>query len=117
MLTIPPWRLTKHPIAASRIAVVAGAAELRMAAARSSTDALGAAEAAESHHRQDHDCSLEQIDQVDRDITEELDHRSPVRQRPEEERGQQYAEGVLRPSRATAMPRKAVAGKKRSMNR
>src|SRR5215218_2364283 len=84
-----------------------------MAAARSSTDTLGgAAEAAELHYRQDHDCSLEQIDQVDRDVTEELDHRSPVRQRSEEERGQQYAEGRVAPEEGDSDARKAVAGRK-----
>src|SRR5438552_3235031 len=90
MLTMPPCRLTRPPMAASRMAVVAGAAAASVPSSASGTLHPSAHEGqpAELDDGEDHHGSLEDVDEVEGDVAEQLDHRATAAERAEEDGGE-----------------------------
>src|SRR6266853_3011722 len=88
MLTMPPCLLISPPMAASRMDVLAGAAAVRMPriASDMAQPPPDEGEPAQLDDRKDHYGSLKDIDQVERDVAEELDHGPTAAERAEEDR-------------------------------
>src|SRR5207245_5374384 len=59
----------------------------------------------------DHHGSLQDVDQVERDVTEELNHRAAAAQRTEEERREHDADGMTPAQQGHGDPGKSVAGR------